>query len=223
MAPHVTGFNSRKSYWDYVFSMYRQTFFKEFQDLPNFHRGSEEATLSRFEEFMASSPRIFENSYAPGHLTGSALVVNQDFSAVVLTLHKKIKKWLQLGGHADGEFRLHDVALREAYEESGLKQLKLWDYYNHNRILLSAPKLDLLGSPLPIDFDIHEIPEHKGFPSHKHYDVRYLIVADDEQLVCSHESDDLRWFSLEEAFTICDEESMRRQLAKLQHLKRIAL
>jgi len=168
--------------------------------------------LVQFQEFLKlNGPVCFDNHFAPGHVTGSALVVTPDFSKIVLTLHKKLKKWVQLGGHADGYHKIHEVALREAQEESGLKELTL---YGPHFTVLDGEK-----TPLPLDFDIHQIPTHKNTPAHKHYDIRYAIIASDFMLKTSDESDDLRWFTLEEAFKVCEEESMHRQLWKMNKLK----
>jgi 8-oxo-dGTP pyrophosphatase MutT (NUDIX family) len=135
--------------------------------------------LKRFTELLATSPRCFHNDhYTPGHITGSALITNPARDKVVFTFHRKLKKWLQLGGHADGHHLIHEVALREAQEESGILDL---------RFVVAEP----------IGWDIHEIPARGTEPAHLHYDVRYLLQApDDAQLAISDESDDLRWFSL---------------------------
>lgn len=125
-------------------------------------------------EFCRRHPDALERSCRPGHVVASALVVDERRSATLLTLHAKIGRWLQLGGHCDGEGDLPRVALREAREESGLAGLRL-------------------GTPEIVDLDIHRIDDRRR-PSHLHYDVRYLVVAP----TCarprrSHESTDLRW------------------------------
>lgn len=168
----------------------------------------------KFKEFVSQNPRCFDSqAYEPGHCTGSALVVNSDCRKVVLTLHGKLHKWLQLGGHAQGLEPLQAVAQREAEEEAGLKQLKP---------LLLSPRLAEEGV-LPFDLDIHEIPPFKEKPGHLHFDARYLFVASDEELVLSDESVDLRWFSWEEAKALCQEESMQRQFAKVLYLREKSL
>jgi 8-oxo-dGTP pyrophosphatase MutT (NUDIX family) len=164
----------------------------------------ETRTLQRFEEFVESSPHCFERSHPPGHLTGSALLWCPHTDRVLLTLHRKLGKWLQLGGHADGNPRLHEVALQEAREESGLHELEFLAYAADAR------------PPLPFDLDVHEIPEGPHF----HYDVRYLVRADSRQPVkISPESKDLRWVSLKEARDLCPEPSMHRQFDKLTALQ----
>ena len=105
--------------------------------------------------------------------------MNRARSHTLLTLHRKLDRWLNPGGHADGDPALAAVALREAREESGLAGVRLL-----------RPEL--------YDFDRHRIPEHKGVPAHWHYDFRFVLEADaDEPLVISDESNDLRWVEIE--------------------------
>ena len=63
----------------------------------------ESATVHRFEEFVRNHERCFERDCWAGHVTGSAWLVNRTMSHVLLTHHKKLNKWLQLGGHSDGD------------------------------------------------------------------------------------------------------------------------
>lgn len=166
----------------------------------------EQRTLERFLSFLESSPDCFQRSHPPGHLTGSALVWCPESGRVLLTLHRKLGKWLQLGGHADGCPHLEQVALQEAREESGLREFTFFPY---------ETKLAVPG-PLPFDLDVHEIPQGP----HLHYDVRYLLMADSSRpLRISSESNDLRWVELDEARRLCPEVSMLRQFDKLVALQ----
>lgn len=114
----------------------------------------------------------------PGHLTASAFVVDATGARTLLTLHRKLGRWLQLGGHCDGEGDLAAVALREATEESGIDGLRCMQGI--------------------ADLDIQEIPG-TGEPSHLHFDVRFLVVAPPgAQARASEESLDLRWFDSDE-------------------------
>jgi 8-oxo-dGTP pyrophosphatase MutT (NUDIX family) len=114
-----------------------------------------------------------------GHFTASAWIVNKRRTHTLLTLHRKLNRWLQLGGHADGHENLMEVAVKEAKEESGLTSLRLVD-----RNIF--------------DIDKHIIPENKGIPQHFHYDVRFLLEAEiSEPLTLSEESKDLAWVSFE--------------------------
>lgn len=106
------------------------------------------------------------------------MIVDRARQHVLLTLHAKLGKWLQLGGHCDGIRDPFFVAWKEAYEESGLKHVR--------------PVSDRI-----FDIGIHSIPAHNGVPSHLHYDIRYLFLADpNEPLEISSESKDLRWVPL---------------------------
>lgn len=149
-----------------------------------------------FNNFVKSEPRCFERALEKGHITGSAWVVNAAGDEVLLTHHRKLDRWLQLGGHADGESDVLAVAMKEAEEESGLTDF--------------SP----LGSGI-FDIDIHLIPERKGEPAHFHYDVRYVLRANGcLDFTVSEESHDLRWVKPDEVKTLTTESSMMRMVAK---------
>lgn len=156
------------------------------------------------ERAMNAATRAFVEAHADcllrtcvsGHLTGSAWIVDRTRRRVLLTHHRKLDKWLQLGGHADGDPDLAAVALREAQEESGLRSVAL-------------------VSPAIFDLDVHEIPARKADPAHLHYDLRFLLEADaDEPLVISAESKDLAWVGIERLADYSVEESLLRMTRK---------
>ena len=133
----------------------------------------------------------FTRERLAGHFTGSAWLVSADGQRALLTHHRKLQRWLQLGGHADGDHDLTAVALREAEEESGL------------------PGLALASAEI-FDLDRHWIPERKDVPGHWHYDVRYVVVAgSNEAFVVSEESLELAWRPVAEIASE-EDESMRR-------------
>jgi 8-oxo-dGTP pyrophosphatase MutT (NUDIX family) len=115
-------------------------------------------TLRTLEGFVRANPDCLLRSNLAGHLTGSALVVDHERKHLLLIHHRALGRWLQPGGHADGDPDLAAVARREALEETGVGDL------------------DLLV-PGPFDLDIHLIPERRGVPAHLHYDVRFLFAA----------------------------------------------
>lgn len=179
---------------------------------PMFDISWEEATHRALTAFLSAHPDALERNCIPGHITGSALVVNPSMDRVLLTLHAKLGKWLQLGGHADGDPDVAATALREAQEESGREEVRFLAWEQPCGIEAS--------SPTPIDCDIHEIPARGPEPSHLHYDIRYLCVLDDQlPLQISHESKDLRWLTLDEAYAVTSEVSMLRQFEKLLAIK----
>lgn len=170
----------------------------------------------RFRDLYSQRPGCFSREHLPGHFTGSAIIVTEDRSRVLLTLHRKLNKWLQLGGHADGESDLWNVAFREAQEESGLVQLEpvkssMWGDLSSdmNRQLW--------------DIDVHAIPERKGDVAHDHYDARFVFIAKDAGAIqISDESQALEWFPIERALELNTETSMQRLLQKIQWWRQAA-
>ena len=143
------------------------------------HYPQEAATASQFADLLSSAPMVFERSHAAGHFTGSAWLVSADGERVLLTHHRKLGRWLQLGGHADGDADLARVALREAEEESGL--------------------VDLVVQESIFDIDRHAIPACGDEPEHWHYDVRYVVRATgNESFAVSEESLALAWNPIRE-------------------------
>ena len=143
------------------------------------HWPEEAATVELFRILLADAADPFRRERLAGHFTASCWLVDRRGERVLLTHHRKLGLWLQLGGHADGERDLRIAALKEAEEESGL------------------PGLRLEGDVF--DLDRHWIPEHKGVPAHWHYDVRYVVRAGDEEAyVVSEESHDLAWRDIAE-------------------------
>ncbi|MEQ8303869.1 MAG: NUDIX hydrolase [Cyclobacteriaceae bacterium] len=135
-------------------------------------------------------------THLPGHLTGSAWVLNQNFTKVLMLHHAKLNKWLQPGGHADGEENLCNIALRELQEETGLRGAQL----------ISESIFDL---------DIHPIPQRGSMPGHDHYDVRFAFLASDEEhLIINHESNDMQWVALDSLEAYNAERSVLRMKDK---------
>lgn len=124
-------------------------------------------------DFVDAHDDALHRSCRTGHLTGSALVVDPAGERVVVLHHRKLGRWLQPGGHCDGDANLAAVALREAAEETGIAGL---------RVL-----------PVAVDLDVHEVAPPDDRP-HLHLDVRYLVQAPPgAEPRGNHESNDIRW------------------------------
>jgi len=183
---------------------------------PGMDLTSEASNAATVAAFAKSGPDCFSRERPDGHITGSALVTDPSLSRVLMTHHKRLNKWLQLGGHSDGHPLTWEVAMREAEEESGLTGLRFQGWFK-DRSAYTASQ----GQPPEIfDLDYHEIPARKTEPGHIHYDVRYLIVAPPAgRVVVSEESHDVRWFDLGEAREFTREPSMLRQFDKLSAVR----
>ena len=156
--------------------MYRNNLRKKLEkyDPTNFE---EIENKQKMLNFLNNNEDCFERNLSIGHFTGSCWIENHDGTKFLLTLHKKIGLWLQLGGHADGDSDIARVALREAHEESGLQHI------------------ELLSEEI-FDIGVHLIAAYRNVPAHYHYDVRFLMRAFDDDIKISDESDDLKWFSV---------------------------
>ena len=162
---------------------------------------AEGATTARVLRLLRDEPRCFERDCFPGHVTASAWIVSRESRSVLLTHHRKLDRWLQLGGHTDGESDVLASALREAREESGLE------------VLVPIPFAD---PPRILDVDVHEIPARGAEPAHQHHDVRFLLEASEHAPLRRQVADSkaLRWFpaaGLEAQFS---EESLARMARK---------
>lgn len=150
----------------------------------------------RLRAFVAANGDCFERTNLAGHVTGSAWIVDHAWSAVVLLHHRKLDRWLQPGGHADGDGDVLRVALREATEETGLVSL-------------------VPASRAIFDLDVHEIPARGDEPAHHHYDVRYAFVASRaSEPIVSDESHAVRWVDLIDIERFAIDDSVRRLVGK---------
>jgi 8-oxo-dGTP pyrophosphatase MutT (NUDIX family) len=141
-------------------------------------------------EHLATHDDAMWRSCPTGHLTGSVLIVDADRRRALFTLHPKIGRWLQMGGHCErGDADLAATARREAVEESGIDGLML--------------------EPGPLDLDIHPLDCPQGHPN-RHLDVRWLAVAPPGAVERpSEESPHLRWFPLDRPPDDADDSTLR--------------
>jgi 8-oxo-dGTP pyrophosphatase MutT (NUDIX family) len=155
-------------------------------------RDADQAAAREFVlRWIDEHPDALLRSCLDGHLTSSALVVDATGERALLTLHAKLGRWLQLGGHCDGDANLAGSALREAREESGIAGLAI--------------------DPELLDLDCHRIPARPGEPEHWHLDARFLVRAPSgAQPRISDESRALRWFAPAELERVESDGSVRR-------------
>ena len=141
---------------------------------------------AQYLTFLDEHPDAMVRACRIGHLTSSALLMDEDRTRVLLTLHPKVGRWLQLGGHNEpGDVSVREAARREAIEESGIADVEI--------------------SRHPLRLDRHPVPCAGG--SSEHLDVQFLAwVPADAVAVMSEESDDLRWFGLDETVAPSDQD-----------------
>ncbi|MEU8898422.1 NUDIX domain-containing protein [Nocardia sp. NPDC048505] len=128
--------------------------------------------------FLGSAPRGCLREHAPGHITASTVVFSHDGREVLLTLHPRVGKWIQLGGHCEAtDETVADAAYREATEESGIPGLVL--------------------DPELYGVQAHSITCSLGVPT-RHLDLLFRVTAPAGAVpVRSHESTDLRWWPVD--------------------------
>lgn len=151
---------------------------------------------------LLQEENCFHRSRLAGHITASAWIISPDSGEVLLLHHTKLNRWLQPGGHADGEENVAAVACREAFEETGLTSLHA-------------------ASQEIFDLDVHQIPARKDEPEHFHYDIRFLLTASPEEpFMANHESKAIAWVPLNEAAGRClNEASIVRMVKKTYRMR----
>ena len=150
--------------------------------------------------FLDAAPDACLRKSVPGHLTASTLLLDHTASHVLLTLHPRVGRWIQLGGHCEPtDATIQAAAMREAREESGIEHLSM--------------------DPAPLALHTHPITCSLGVPT-RHLDVRFLAIAPEGSVaVRSEESDDLRWWPVD----ALPENAERDTVGQLVRLARLRL
>jgi 8-oxo-dGTP pyrophosphatase MutT (NUDIX family) len=158
--------------------------------------------LGAMVNLLTASHPFSRSHFAPGHFTASCYIVDGE-GRMLLHHHRRLDRWLQMGGHVEGDETTSMAALREAREESGLEDLSL-----------------LTGGIL--DLDVHGIPAGKGEPDHHHFDVRYLARTATPEAVRldAAESNELAWVTLERARELMNAEESSRVIRKIERVLR---
>jgi 8-oxo-dGTP pyrophosphatase MutT (NUDIX family) len=148
----------------------------------------------------AKSP-LSRAKFKPGHVTASLFIVDPKAKRLLLHHHRRLGRWLQMGGHLERNESASEAALREGREESGLADL------------------ELLGAGI-FDVDVHSIPSHKDDPEHFHYDVRYVAATRNPESIAMDaiESKELAWVDLDKAIELMNEEASTRAVTKIRKL-----
>ena len=141
----------------------------------------EKTHLENSLHFLNTQESCFSRANSHGHITGSAFLLNKDFSKILLTHHAKLNRWLQFGGHSDNDKNTLRVAVKEVIEESGISDF-------------------ILATNGIFDVDVHRIPynQKKNECEHYHYDIRFLFQTSYMDFQITDESNDIKWFTFDE-------------------------
>ena len=169
----------------------------------------EASDIAMIKRLIAANPDILSMSCEVGHITASAMIVDRASRRTLLHFHKRLGRWLQVGGHIEYETDVAAAALREAREETGLTDLQFY------------PAADAVP---PVDIDVHTVPRRLKTPAHLHLDFRYLLLTRRPEAISpdAGESTLIRWMSFDEALALVTEidPPLMRLLRKGQALLR---
>lgn len=164
---------------------------------------AEAAHRDRMVNLLTAAADPFSRGhFAPGHFTASCYIIDGG-GRLLLHHHRRLGRWLQMGGHVEAGESTARAALREGAEESGLRDLSL------------------VGEEI-FDLDVHGIPAAKGEPDHDHFDVRYLARTSSPHAISIDraESNELAWVTLERAAELMPGPESHRVLRKIERLLR---
>lgn len=152
-------------------------------------------------QLLKTQPDIFARENEVAHFTASSWLLNREHTKVLMIYHNIYHSWSWTGGHADGEEDLLAVAIKEAQEETGVKEIQTVD--------------DTIFSIETLTVDGHE-KRGRYVPSHLHLNVTYLLEADEAEVlrIKPDENSGVKWFALEEALEACSEPWMVERIYK---------
>ncbi len=162
---------------------------------------SEELKFKEKFNALLKEPNCFKRSNLEHHFTSSCWVTNANLDQVLLLHHTKLDRWLQPGGHADGNFDLIAVAKQELFEETNLQ--------------------NFVNDPASIfDIDIHTIPTHRDVSAHEHFDARFhFIIEDSLSLAINEESKAFQWVPINNVSNLVNgDQSIMRMVHKTKLL-----
>lgn len=171
---------------------------RAYQPVNDLERAHRDAML----DLLAYSPSAFSRDhYVPGHFTASCFILD-GAGRLLLHHHRRLDRWLQMGGHVEDDETPEAAALREGAEESGLD--------------------DLAIAGGIFDLDIHQIPATDEHPEHAHFDIRYLARTSHPETIAldREESNDLAWVDRARAAELMPGEESLRVLDKIEHMMR---
>jgi 8-oxo-dGTP pyrophosphatase MutT (NUDIX family) len=150
----------------------------------------------------ATTQPYSRDQFVPGHITASCFIIDRD-GRLLLHHHRRLNRWLQMGGHLEPSEDAVTAALREGREESGLEDLRIVS----NGIA---------------DLDVHPIPAGRGEPAHRHFDVRYIARTDSPDSIAAdvRESNQLMWCDLDRAAAFMQGEESLRVIQKIRRVLR---
>ncbi len=150
---------------------------------------------------LESMPDLFYRENNLAHMTASAWVVNKERDKILMVYHNIYNSWSWLGGHADGQEDLLEVAMKEVCEESGLSRVK--------------PVTESIYSLEILTVDGH-VKKGKYLSSHLHYNITYLLEADEGEILHHKEDENsgVGWFGLKEAIDASTEPWFQENIYK---------
>ena len=161
---------------------------KLFEQIKNYTPANEQEQRDKEQMlmFMKANENCLSRENTVAHFTTSIWTVNKEHTKTLMVYHNIYDSWSWIGGHADDNENLAEVALRELQEETGVKNARLVS--------------DEIFSIETLTVDGH-IKKEKYVSCHLHFNVTYLAEADEAEnlIVNEDENQAVKWFIFEDA------------------------